>query len=659
MAVPAADAALLAAQAKAGKAGVDAYTAAKAQLAKQRQSAVQQAMQEAALRGGPAAAAQSQQGVITAPYDERIASLTQGGAAFSADMAARARRLADYNVAVQGARSFIPEQAAMAVAPINARGEYEVRSIGRTSEGKVAAIDAQRRLVEAQMAAAALAAARRGGGGGGGGRGGGGGGGGGSRKVNKTELESQLFSRARSRVERTAGAVRDIVSANQQQVNRRVQPVQQGAQRAQTNYGNRARNQNVWDQSAASYIAKGIAEQQRKAAGGGTGGGGGGLFGGLFGMIGRAGQAAAVGGSPFGVAGRGAQGAGAGGVGGRNYAPLYTGRPLPQQATVQPRLVRPPSGSAISRVVGGLGLGGGPGGFSRGALGRARGQIGNLQGGIRGRMEYGGRLAMDYARQIENTRRMATEPLTTYGESGQPVLLTPEQLSMFDPFDQDAILGATNYGPLSSSADVARLIGGQPGERGIASPYASEVMRNAMVQAAQEMIEEGYDINEDDVLNAMGEAELYKPGTNLYDAQARATGQPTGEEEFDIAGDIEAERRRDESYYEGLTADERRAAERDQAALEEQQGAMSDADEADARQAWRSRYPGTPIPSGLKAAEAWDVVRSTDFQQSEQALSDIFAQRGVDFIDDDIEEAMIDVGIPAAHRRFLKELYSG
>jgi hypothetical protein len=157
-AIPIADPALLAAQAKAGQAGVDAYHSAIASLQQQRQGAVQTAMQEAALRGSPAGAMQSQQSIMSAPYDSRIASLTENQGAYEASIAARDRRMADYNAAVQGARSYIPEQVRLAVAPINAQADYQVRQTQIRGEQTVAGINAETELMLAKMAAALQAA---------------------------------------------------------------------------------------------------------------------------------------------------------------------------------------------------------------------------------------------------------------------------------------------------------------------------------------------------------------------------------------------------------------------------------------------------------------------------------------------------------------------
>lgn len=153
-AIPSADAALLAAQAKGGQAGVDAYNAAKQELMNQRQSAVQQAMQEAALRGAPINAIPSIQSTITSPYDQGIADMTAGGAAAAASSAAADRRMSDYSAAVNAARSFIPQMVEMQVAPIRAQGEYNVRQQQIRGDQAVNEINANERLTEAKMQAA-------------------------------------------------------------------------------------------------------------------------------------------------------------------------------------------------------------------------------------------------------------------------------------------------------------------------------------------------------------------------------------------------------------------------------------------------------------------------------------------------------------------------
>jgi hypothetical protein len=162
-AIPVASAGLLQAQSTSGMQGAQAYTDAANNLQAQKQQAVQSAMQEAALRGAPAGAAQSQMGMITQPYDTRIASLTQNQAAYSADQASRAQRMQDYSDAVQQARTLVPGEVEQAVAPIRAQGEAAVANTTRQGEMAVAQIEANTRLELAKMAAqqAAAAAARK------------------------------------------------------------------------------------------------------------------------------------------------------------------------------------------------------------------------------------------------------------------------------------------------------------------------------------------------------------------------------------------------------------------------------------------------------------------------------------------------------------------
>lgn len=160
-AIPSADPALLAAQAKAGQAGVDAYKAAQNELQKQRQGAVESAMQEAAMRGAPAGAVGSIASTITTPYDQGIAAMTQGSAAFQADMASRDRRMGDYMQAVNAARSYLPQQVEMTVAPMRAQNEFQLRQLELQGRSNVDEINANTQLALARMQAEAAAAARK------------------------------------------------------------------------------------------------------------------------------------------------------------------------------------------------------------------------------------------------------------------------------------------------------------------------------------------------------------------------------------------------------------------------------------------------------------------------------------------------------------------
>ena len=148
-AVPTTDSALLAAQAKAGQAGVDAYNAAKDELTKQRQSAVDQAMKEAALRGAPTGAVGSIESTITDPYNSRIASLTQAAGAAGEANEAQKQRMIAYQDAANASRGLIPGQIELAMAPTRARTDFEVSRIGAEGRRDVDKINAQIRLMEA------------------------------------------------------------------------------------------------------------------------------------------------------------------------------------------------------------------------------------------------------------------------------------------------------------------------------------------------------------------------------------------------------------------------------------------------------------------------------------------------------------------------------
>jgi hypothetical protein len=205
--IPTTDPALLAAQSKAGQAGVDAYNAAISTLQQQRQAAVSSAMTSAAARGLAEPGAGQDVGRM---YDSRISQLQAGMGQFQADTAARGQRLSDYNAAVNSARNLIPGQVSIATAPIKAQGEFDVWKIGAEGRQKVDQINAQKELVGAQMEAAKLAAARSGGGGGGG-RGGGGGGGG--TKLSGEALQSALVEGATQRLAQQGDAAHQAAQA--------------------------------------------------------------------------------------------------------------------------------------------------------------------------------------------------------------------------------------------------------------------------------------------------------------------------------------------------------------------------------------------------------------------------------------------------------------
>jgi hypothetical protein len=190
------NAAMLAAQAEAGQAGVTAYQQAQAELERRRQQAIQQAIMEAQMRGAAPASAQAAAVGVGDASGERLQSLAQEQATYTADLARRGQRMNDYSNAVQSARGLIGEQVGLAVAPINAQ-----------SAADVAKIDAQ---TKAQLALAAYAKRA---GGGGGGRGGGGGGG---RKLSysQTEAQAAMVNAAAQRIAEKEGAAH--TAANKQ-----------------------------------------------------------------------------------------------------------------------------------------------------------------------------------------------------------------------------------------------------------------------------------------------------------------------------------------------------------------------------------------------------------------------------------------------------------
>ena len=140
--IPAADKALLAAQASAGQQGVAAYEAAKKELGAQQASASARAMDEAARRGTPGAAMGSVTGSADAMYDRRMASLTEAQGVAGAQASAREGRMTDYSAAVGQARGLIADQAAQAVAPINAQTDFRIRSMERDGLNNVSRIGA-------------------------------------------------------------------------------------------------------------------------------------------------------------------------------------------------------------------------------------------------------------------------------------------------------------------------------------------------------------------------------------------------------------------------------------------------------------------------------------------------------------------------------------
>ena len=152
-AIPQSDGALLAAQAKAGQAGLDAYEAAKAEMSSNRNNAISGALSAAQSRGAPNAAMQSTLAGAEQVYDQRQASLTGAEAAYKDAMASRSQRAQDYQGAIQGARGLISDQAAQAVAPIRAQSEFQINQLRQSGQNRVSEINANQSLNMSRMTA--------------------------------------------------------------------------------------------------------------------------------------------------------------------------------------------------------------------------------------------------------------------------------------------------------------------------------------------------------------------------------------------------------------------------------------------------------------------------------------------------------------------------
>ncbi len=494
--IPTADAGLLAAQAKAGQAGVDAYNAAISTLQQQRQQAVQQAMQEAALRGAPAGAAESQQSIITGPYDQRIASLTQSRGGYQADLAARDRRMTDYNAAVQGARSYIPQQVELAVAPIRAQGEYAVRQQQIRGDQTVAEINANRELTLAKMAAAVQAAeiaaakeaakkkAEE-------------------NKLNQGELQALLSSGAQGLIQEKLGGANQAIAANEFDIGRNV--ATQAKSQAKTlaaakNVQSAVRNQTFWDLLGARYTGNAIQSdmQQRQQT--------------------VQQQAAAAQVPSYTQAGFPGMGDIRGGA-----AQLF---PMPNQQApagaapgVAPGAVGPPNYSAARSQITSL-------------ANRATQQIGGLRDqGVDLSTNFGSMFLRNLFGNIANQYSAHS----SVNKAGQRILMNPQQVGELDPFAYSALMGAPS--PIRGTESFNRVIMGQaapPGSRydtgGVADPYSSDVLRTALEQSS-EGLSQDYNITYPQVANAMSGMQ----GKSIRDFLAGQGGGQTNEDAYAMA----------------------------------------------------------------------------------------------------------------------------
>jgi hypothetical protein len=276
-AIPQNDPALLAAQAKAGQAGVEAYEAAKREMQGTQQSTAASALAAAENRGAPQGAMQAAMAGSNQMYDRRQAALTTAQAGLQASNASRDARMADYNTGVLEARGLIQSQADLVAAPINAQSRFAVANIEAQGRQTVDEIEARRRLklleMEAAYREAQRAAAARS-------RGGGGGGGGGSSSLGKptqSALAAEVTSRALSNLNRARATAESAMRQTAEQSRQSASYAgnsklfslrQQMEAKSSAPRGPARTSQTNAEQArqAASYTAKALAEAQRKAS---------------------------------------------------------------------------------------------------------------------------------------------------------------------------------------------------------------------------------------------------------------------------------------------------------------------------------------------------------------------------------------------------------
>lgn len=641
--IPISDAAVLAAQAQGGEQAVAAYQQARAQLEAQRKAAVELAMKEAALRGTPFDP--SLQSQVAQPYDQRIASLTSGQASTESMFSAAAQRARDYNDAVGSARSLIPVMTEQAVAPIRARNEFELAAISRQTEGRLAQIAAESRLTqvraEAQARIAAARAAERA-----------------AEEarrrraqqesLSKTELESELFGRARDRVQRAATAVRDLVSSNQRTVDSRLQGPARRMQATVNRMEQARRDLRVKaatvmaepthrrhfeplpdtnrDERLARF-AKQEADHRRH-----------------FEPLPNTNAPPRRLPTNINVS----YGTGMGGSGGMTISvpqpepPEWFDTLKPVTWWDSPASPRGPTRPPLSpRSV-----------RANEQLAAAQAAYNRLQEQITASERQQERLQSQFERSEPSRRNRAMQPFSTVLGSGRSVLLSPQQISAFAPEDIDMVLNAP--GSITSAADVDRYLIGAPGERGLSDPYSADVMRNAMIQAARELVGEGYEISEPELRNALGDATVYRPGISLYEAMARSTGQPTGPEEYRTAVSEQqaadaAERRRlaeEEGYYDDLDDEQRRQDDEAEQAVDEQ-----------IRAEFFRRW-GIPLTNTLGPRdEVVQITSSPDFEDAVAVFEEVAGDE-LPGTSSDINYVLDEAGIrDPIVRRLIREIY--
>ena len=490
-AIPQTSAEILAAQASAGQAGVAAYEQAQAAMGTARTQAVTDAMTAAESRGAPAAAMESALGSTNEAYDRRDAALITAKAAYQDMLASRQGRMLDYSGAVGEARGLIGDQAAQAVAPIDAQSRFAVAGIEAQGRQRVDAINAEARLKQLQMEAAAAAR-----GGGGGGRGGGGGGGGSDKKpsLSQSELAAGVTARATNNLQRARGGAEQAMRQTAEQER------QAGSYTAQSaNYGTRLsaeqrrRNQMAAEaaRQAAAYTAKAAAEYAAKQ-------------------------------TPTGL------------LGGNTASFGVPGAPVPPPLPVRPQPVNPQVAATKTAYEQAAALSryptrptpSGPSAATRAALVNmplyASGQSFLTPQQIDA-------MATGPDAGIYN-EMLATGGLQRIGEVGERLGLSQRDASTYAPGEINPLTGL----PYQLSAVKGQRVGGLTEM----NPMGSDALRAAMWQAGVDMEAEGYKIDANELQNVLdSSSDIYEPGDAAYDVMSRQKGGLSFRDQYTAATD--------------------------------------------------------------------------------------------------------------------------
>lgn len=511
--IPSADKALLAAQASAGPAGVDAYEAAKRELAAQQASAVAQAQTEAQRRGSPTAALSAASGAASGMYDQRMASLTEAGGIAAAQGAMREQRMVDYSGAVNQARGLIADQAAQAVAPINAETDFRIRSLERQGQNDVDKIEAQMRL-DAARAAAAAAASRGGGGGGRGGGGGGGGGGGSLPKPNATELRSAMAKRSKDKMGAAIGTAQQAMRQTGEQQRQAASYTGQSA-----NYALRqAMERNASDRPFGAPASVRAAEQARQAAS---------------------------------YTGRSVQEARGGLLGGSGASIGQPGRSYPAAINSDPQI------AAVAAA------------YERTAR------------SAREAIAQQGRRSPERANPLARSLAQGIAPL--YFDDNAS-MFTPQQIEQFAASPDAALysyLLPEGGGAVRRIRGVDERLGGAPqyadqgsfrlsemARDGEVDDLSRSAMRDAMMLSAFDMQDEGYEIDDNEILAALDDDSTWKAGSTYADVVGRSTAR----------GDTADQQKAVDEANERYLRDDERDRKNDDAATEEELTAAAELD---------------------------------------------------------------------------------